>query len=81
LVPATNLIFQHGIANVLDYTSQFVGILDVVEKTLKLPLFFQWLEFSENLSKFPNDLCPSDSDLDLEEFGHTVPTSFSFLAP
>ena len=77
----TNLIFHHGIANVFDQTGQFIRILDVVEKSLNLPLLCQWFEFLENFFEFPKDPCLSDSDLDLGEFGLTVPTSFFFLAP
>ena len=77
----TNLIFHHGIANVFDQTSKLIRILDVVEKSLNLPLLCQWLEFLYNLFEFAEDLRLSDSDPDLGEFELTVPTSFAFLAP
>ena len=76
-----NLIFHHSIADVFDQTTQFIRILDVVEKSLSLPLLCQWLEFSENFFEFPKYPCLSDSDLDLGESELTVPTSPSFLAP
>ena len=77
----TNLVFHHGIANVLDQTVQFTRILDVVEKTFNLPLICQWLEFSESFFEFPKDPCFSDLDLDLRDFRLTVLISSSFLAP
>jgi hypothetical protein len=44
-----NLIVHHGITNVFDKTTQFIRILDVVEKAFDLPLICQWLEFLENV--------------------------------
>jgi DUF438 domain-containing protein len=38
-VQRTNLIVHDRIANVLDQTAKFIGILDVVQKTLSFPLF------------------------------------------
>ena len=37
----TYLILQHCLANVLNQTAKFVCILDIVEETLSLSLFFQ----------------------------------------
>jgi len=42
----TNLILHYGIANVFNQTTQLIRILDVVEKSLSLPLLCQRLEFS-----------------------------------
>ena len=79
-VLTTNLVFHHRIANVFDQTAQFIRILDIVEKSLDLPLLCQRLEFLENLFKLPKDLCSSEQELDLRGFGLTVPTASSFLA-
>ena len=80
-VLTTNLVFHHRIANVFDQTTQFFRILDVVEKSLNIPLLCQWLELLENFFELPKDPCLSDSDLDLRGFGLTVPTASSFVAP
>ena len=37
----TNLTIYHCITNTLDQTAKFICILDAVEKTSGLPLFFQ----------------------------------------
>jgi len=55
------LPLHHCIADIFDRTAKFTRIIDVVEKTLDLPLLFQRLEFSENMSQFPNDPCLSGS--------------------
>ena len=55
------LVLHHYIADIFDRTPKFTRIIDVVEKTLDLPLLFQWLELSENISQFPNDPCLSGS--------------------
>jgi hypothetical protein len=52
-----NLIVHHGITNIFDQTTQFIRILDVVEKAPNLPLIRQWLEFPENIFQFPDDPC------------------------
>jgi len=44
-VLTTNLIFHHGIPNVFNQAIQLIRILDVVEKSLNLPLLRQRLEF------------------------------------
>ena len=75
------LILHHCIANVFDQTSEFVRILDVGEKTLDLSLVDQWLEFSENVSQFPNGPSLSDSVLDLEGRELTVPFHSSSTLP
>ena len=41
MVQYPNLIVHHCVANALDQTAKFVGILDVVEETLNLPLLRQ----------------------------------------
>jgi hypothetical protein len=50
-----NLIVHRGIANIFNQATQFIRILEVVEKTLNLPLICQWLEFLENTFQFPDD--------------------------
>jgi len=37
----TYLIFHHCIADIFNQTAKFTRIIDIVEKTLNLPLFFQ----------------------------------------
>ena len=43
-----NLIVHHCIANIFDQTTQFIRILDVVEKAFDPPLIGQRLEFLES---------------------------------
>ena len=45
-VLTTNLVVHHGITNIFNQTTQLIRILDVVEKSLNLPLLCQRLEFS-----------------------------------
>jgi hypothetical protein len=73
-----HLIVHHGITNVFDQTTQFIRILDVVEKALNLPLICQWLEFLENVFQFPDDPCLSGLALDL---GGERSLLFQLLSP
>ena len=76
-----HLIMHHRITNIFHQTGKFIRILDVVEKTLNLPLIFQWLEFSENSLQVPNSPCLSDSTPDLGECALTLLAPSSSLFP
>jgi len=54
---ANLIVYHHGIMNIPDQTTQLVHILDIVEKTLNLPLICQWPKFLENSFQFPDDPC------------------------
>ena len=77
----TYLILLSGIMNIFNPARKFVCIWGVVEKTLNLPLLFQWLKFCQNLSQFPDDLSLSDSTFDLGEGDLTIPVPFSSPPP
>jgi hypothetical protein len=51
-IQRTNLILDHGVADVVDQATKLLRILDVVEETLDLALLCQWLEFSGNVFSF-----------------------------
>jgi hypothetical protein len=63
--PTTNLVFHHCVTNILDETIQHIRVLDVVEETLDLALFFQPPEFSDKGPQFSSQPHPSDSVLNL----------------
>ena len=75
------LILHHRVADILNQTAKFTRIINVVEKTLNLPLLCQRLEFFENFSQFSNDPCLSDSTRGFGECGPTFPASLSSLSP
>ena len=72
---------DHCITNTLNQTGKFIRILDVVEKTLNLPLTLQRLEFSKNSLQVPNSPCLSDSTPDLGERALTLLAPSSLLFP
>jgi len=41
VVERTNLIFHYRVANIFHQTAEFIGVLDVVEKTVNHSLFCQ----------------------------------------
>jgi hypothetical protein len=73
----TNLIVRHGVTDNFYKAAKFIRIFDVVEETLDLPLFYQWLEVSESVFQFPDNPCLSDSTLSPWK----VKSPFQFLPP
>ena len=57
----TNLILNHGVADIIDEAAKCLSILDVLEETLDRALFCQWLEGSGDVFQFPGDPWLSDS--------------------
>ena len=77
----TNLILDHGVANVVNQATELIRILGVVEETLELALDSKWLEFSGDFFQFANDPCSSESVHDTGKHRHTVPDYFSWIFP
>ena len=77
----TNLILDHGIANVVNQATELIRILGVVEETLELALASKWLEFSGDFFQFANDPYSSELVHDTGKHRHTVPDYFSWIFP
>ena len=45
----TNLVVHYSVTDAFDKTTQFICILDVVEKALDLSLFCQWFKLSKDI--------------------------------
>ena len=54
VVRNTYLVVHHRVTNVLNQTAKFIGILDVVEKTLNFPLLRQQNQILMDTFQFPS---------------------------
>ena len=60
----TNLIVHNCIPNIFHQTCKFIRILFVGEKSLNVPLLFQWFKFLQDFLQLPSITC----QLDLSQF-------------
>jgi hypothetical protein len=56
----TNLIFHHGVADVLDQAAKRIRILRVVQETCEVALLLQWRDVLKNDIQLPIEARASD---------------------
>ena len=77
----THLILYHCIADILNQTAKSIGILDIVEEALDLPLFFHLGQTRTNVFQFSGNCRASDPALESGERRLTVSASSSLPPP